>query len=420
MILEAVDERETYTMDRLVGSKTGLVKRVGFSVRSRDAGDLVIAKLVPRHDAEEFELAEIPSDFAAVGKGRTQTEALHSVVGEYVERYCAFTGLETDTWRGTYAEATDQGFTTPDFALLRHYRDRQYDGAVATPFDRETPVNWARGTDLVSGRSVALPLWLASSRGGRVHGFASSNGCAAGQRLAGAVYRGLLETIERDALMRCWYERTRPDRISLEDFPDLRERHVRSEPAGGEIELLDLGSDLPFATVGAAFVGTDGRRPAFFLAGAARLRFEDAVADALDEIGQLIRAYRRVTLVGEETVDDPGALGIGDNGLYYAEPENFGTVERLVSGPVLDPDPPGRSVPPGVSDRLEIALDALDAASMEAVVYDVTNPEIRDAGLCATKVVVPQLAPLCDPEKPAAGHPRLPEDAYECDPHPVP
>jgi len=421
MRVRASDHRDTYTLERLLGGKTGLLQRVEFTTRSRDVGDVITAKVVPSTEPEELGVTDVSRDLAAIGKGATKQEALQSAVGEYIERYCAFSGLpESVLSRTSYEAMTSGAPSTPDFDTIRHYTDEQYRDIGTEPFTRETRVTWATGTELTAGGEIALPLWLASSRNKSPHGFTSSNGCAAGQSLAGAAYRGLLEVVERDALMRCWYTRATPDRLRLDDFPTLGRLRDECEPAEGRIELLSLESDLPFETVGAAFVGAAESRPKFLVAASARLRVEDAVRDALEEISQQIQMYRRSFATDDPELEPDRPLDLDENGVYYAEPENFEVVERLVSGGETAPMADDDSVPTGTAARLQTALEAFEAASMDVALYEVTDPPVAEAGIRVVKMVVPQLAPLCHPERPAAAHKRLPDDAVQCEPHPVP
>lgn len=421
MRLRTTDHCETYCVDRFVGRKTGLVKRVALSTRSRDTGDTVIAKVLPKYDPADLGLANVETDFATVGKGSTPGDALRSAVGEYVERYCAFTGLpNADRSQQSYESAAAGDSIVPPFETLSQYTHQQYQDVEADPLTRDTTVTWVDGVELTTGRPVSLPVWLASSAADSPHGFTSSNGCAAGQTLPAAVYRGLLEVVERHALMRCWYEQSTPDRIRLAAHPDLQARRDRCEPAEGRIELLSLDTDLPFETIAAAFVGAGDRRPKFLIAASARLQFAEAVRDALEEITQLIRVYRRLSLLDRTSAEGEDGMDIGDNGMYYADPDNFGPVERLLEGPVRTPRPLEKSRSDAVSKRLDRALAAFEQRSMTVAAYEATDSAVREGGLRVVKVVVPELAPLCRPDRPAAGHPRLPATATECEPHPVP
>lgn len=416
MRLNTNDDYETYTVERLIGERTGLIRRVAFSKTSRDTSDVVIAKLVPKYDPEDLGITNIQADFAAVGKGQTKQEALRSAIGEYVERYCAFTGLHNvERLEASYEDLATDDLGVPSFDLLGLYREKQYENA--DPLTTTATVPWAVGTDLLSGQKRHLPVWLASAAEESPHGFTSSNGCAAGQSLGAATYRGLLELVERDALMRAWYTEATPERLLLDRYPDLQSFRSECEPAHGRIELLSLETPLPFETVGAAFVSRGEGCPKFLLAASSRLRFDDAVVDALEEISQLVRVYRRLQLIGKT---EPDTLGIGDNGLYYAQPSNFDGVRRLISGPdVLAPDSE-TTVPADSTARLERVLEGFEAASMSPVAFEATNPEIRETGLRVVNTAVPELVPLSAPTRPTAGHPRLPDDAISCGPHPVP
>jgi len=422
MRVRTLSERGTYTVDRLVGKKTGLIKDVTFTSRSRDTGDVVIARVNPRLDASDLGLTKTSSDFAAVGKGTTKEAALKTAVGEYVERYCAFTGITDAAKRRTSYRTMDARHPkVPSFEVLTQYTDRQYEKMNADALTCEMPVTWVVGTSLLTGEKAALPAWLSSSIIESPHGFTSSNGCATGQSLAGAAYRGLLEYIERDALMRCWYSRDSPDRIQLAAYPELRRLRNRCKPAGGEVELISIDTDLPFETVGAAFVGAATNRPKFLLAASSRLSFSQAVTDALVELTQVVETFRHHRLLDEGTAPEDGIPSLGQNWLFYAEPANFEGVERLVDGETVTPAQPDADAkdPTSATERLRVAIDSVDSTGMEPIIYELTNPDIRYAGLRVVKVVIPELVPLCHPERPAAAHPRLPEDAVSCGPHPV-
>lgn len=420
MKLRTVDKQNSYTVERLIGQKTGLLQQVEFGTRCHNIDDVIIARIAASTDPEDLGITGISADLTAVGKGTTKQEALQSVIGEYVERYCAFTGFPKSVQsQGSYETMANSNLQVPDFSTITHYLDIQYSDTDAEPLSPDTQTTWIMGTGLISGKKTALPSWIASSRNLSPHGFGSSNGCAAGQSLTRAAYRGLLEVIERDALMRHWYTKTVPKRVQLDSstLQMLRDRH---EPTNSRIELLSLESDFPFKIIAATLIGVSDSHPKFLISASARLRLEDAVADAIMELSQQIQMYRRHTLVTDDNVQGNEGLSLGKNGLYYTNPENFKDIEWLVTGDVTSLEPSDDSIQADDNTRLDTALEAFRRTSTNVILYETTNPEIKEIGLHAVKVVVPELAPFCHPEKPAAGHDRLPNAAVHCEPHPIP
>ncbi|HXV29698.1 MAG TPA: YcaO-like family protein [Sinorhizobium sp.] len=177
----------------------------------------------------------------AQGKGLTDADARISAVMEALERAVA--------GRPAIATITD---------TLENLRAS---GRAADPLDaliaagRETirsddALEWVRGSELISGRDVFVPLEAALLDRTRASRFwMSSDGLASGNVMQEAILHGLLERIERDAhvLWRVSGPETRHRQcVAPEAFgdPALAALVGRIEAAELDLRLFDITSDI--------------------------------------------------------------------------------------------------------------------------------------------------------------------------------
>jgi hypothetical protein len=113
--------------------------------------------------------------------------------------------------------------------------------------------------------------------------FANSSGFAAHPNLKEAASRGFLELLERDAMMRSWFEKQSPRIVSK----NLLSRHLRSRVdywsrRGFEVFTLDLSHDGVAIVI--VVIRSLHRYPHFVSgAGSSFINFDDAVLTAFNE-----------------------------------------------------------------------------------------------------------------------------------------
>lgn len=411
---------ETARLDRLIGSKTGLINEVRFENRSRDIESVVYAEVDPADIGDRRSLGDVPPDLGAAGKGKTQTEAMYSAVGEFVERYCTFRRIPRDAIRtASYEDLVEEGARVVDFDYFTHYTESQYRSSSLERATTADELRWVAGTDPVSGATSYLPFWLVASTGESPYGFLSSNGCAAGQSEVDAAFRGIAEVIERDAVMRSWFNGETPDRIDLSDFPRIDSLRRDCEPANGTIHLLRFDSPTAFHTLGAAYLRQDDEKPKFLLAASAHPDFVTAAQDAIVEVTQVVKMYRKLALANDaQPTRQDGPLALGDNAKYYMDPATADRVAWLLEGSTVTPQVDDRTYE---TDRqlLTTAIETVSDNSMTPILYDFTTRDIRDVGLCVLKACIPELVPLAHPSVAPAGHPSIDEQAVHRPPHPL-
>jgi ribosomal protein S12 methylthiotransferase accessory factor len=183
------------------------------------------------------------------GKGLTHDAARASALGESIEAYYA-EQCASPVRIGRYADLRSEAGHVADVARLPRARNGLYSDQEAIP--------WVQSIDLTSGRQVWVPFEMvhADATVPRHPGSGcfvfSTNGLASGNTAAEAVFHGLCELIERDA-MALWkmqsaeeQDRTRVCNSSIDD-PVCAELIRQFEAAEIDPLIWDVTSDLGVA-----------------------------------------------------------------------------------------------------------------------------------------------------------------------------
>jgi thiazole/oxazole-forming peptide maturase SagD family component len=419
-------ERETVVDPQylqFVGQRTGLVKGLYETVETREAPRGQMSQPIPTN-VGYLAGADGQIDLAAGGKGRSVEQSFMSSIGELVERYCmCFPPAAEDLVEASYTELSAR-HPTVDFAYLDIYDEWTTEHRL-DEFDRETPIYWTIGRNLLTGEEVYVPaelVWLdVGPIEDQTHFIGTSNGTAAGSSLTSALVGSILETVERDGFMRTWCRQEVPSAIDYDQFPDLSDvlADIENEHISTTAFFYDSPVDIP--TVGAVTFRRDGELPAFILGG-------DADPDPVEAIEHaLVETVQGWPYVAEIAIDKGiGDLEPGDpndnfeaNVLYYALEEHVDEVQFLLDG---DPAPlDGADTSDwDESAYLDYCLSALDAAGMTPIAFDLTTRDVMQTDLRATKVYVPELLPLTPPFALPSTHPAFAGEDVTDKPHPYP
>ncbi|MDJ1131026.1 TOMM precursor leader peptide-binding protein [Streptomyces iconiensis] len=388
--------------DSFVDPCAGLVHEV----RERAEGGRPVAVAV-RDPAYENAVS-----YHGYGHGEDFRSARSAAVLEALERLGGVPVPDARALRGpsaTYREVAGNAVHPPSFGL---HSDASY-GLPDFPYVRwsaSLETDWAWGRSLTRNRAVLVPAALVhyADPHPRRPRFVqeSSSGCAVGASLTEAVLHGLLEVAERDAFLAAWYARLPLTRIDLEAAADRRVPMLAAwarERAGCELMAFDatLEQGVPavwvMSVAGHEAVGP----PAVVCGAAARLRTEDALVAALDELVCTLLAPPAHDLErAAAMLRDPFRVRtMSDHELLYAHPS---ARERLA---FLRTE--GERVAPGALDTARPWPESSDLAAhvaelvaryaadgMEVVVVDQTRPEHRAGGLRCVKVLVPGTLPM--------------------------
>jgi ribosomal protein S12 methylthiotransferase accessory factor len=326
-----------------------------------------------------------------------------AAIGEALERY---SGSYIPHERVVVTSAADLGDEAVDPNRFALFSDDQY-ACSGFPFQRfrpETVVGWVEGFSVPDGRRAFLPAQLVFMPWERCRpdevrvGHATSSGLACAATLEEAILTGLLEVVERDAVMLTWHNRLSLPLLDWSGDDELVRLDRRYfAPSGLRYSAVDLSIFLDVPTVLGVVHGPPGCLGALGVGAASAPRVADAWRKALAE------AFSVCRWVADRALEEPELLGrpansiqsFDDHTLYYADEERA----RLAS--FLDAAGEGRDaagVEPlegdNVLELIEAVCSRLAARGASAYAVDVTSPDVAAAGLSVVHVLAPELCQL--------------------------
>jgi ribosomal protein S12 methylthiotransferase accessory factor len=392
----------------------GLAKSL--SVLSVDPDDLELHHVFPA-TTSLAKLLGFDGEFEprAGGAGIRLEEGINRAMGELVERYASLAYDGAGRIVCSRRMLVSRGCRAAPLDSLTLFSREQ----LATPgfayaeFTEDTAVGWVEGTNLADGLPVFVPGQLVSM--GYLPGpdevtpcfYPTSSGCALAATVEGALVAGLLESIERDAVMIRWYARMAPARLDL-DPADLLGRPLGPQRQGLELRFHDMTVDGEVPVVSVTCIERTGRPCFFLLSAAAGLDTVTAARKALVEAGQGRPFVKLLANLGPAPAEDAEFKDFDSNLRFYAEPVNARYTEWFFEKAGV----PGRYFPEvsggmDAARRLRVLLERCASMGITPIAFDLTSAEIRECGLFACRVFVPELVPLSVPSASFLGHSRL-------------
>jgi len=427
MNIESNDAGIPTGLQRLVGGKTGLLEKIVLQVPDR-------TEPAPFQTAPEMtslkHLLETDDRLSLniTGKGADFQSSVESCIGELAERYSMSWPDRDRMTRGSYAELS-QSEHVVDFEYLDLVEESVRDEHLIE-LTRDTEMLWEPGTDLLTGRRVHVPaehVWNRIRFLGEepMYFLGTSNGVAAGPTIEAAMLWALYELIERDGIMRTWWQHKQPPSVEIDELPWLTEftqRHLPSDDLS--VQIFESQSKIDIPTYLSALVNERDAYPNFLVAGGADLDMESALADAAIEScqGWIYTHHLRNIYDADSVSMDDLHITLEKNLLYYADPRNFEDVSFLFDGPPLQlspeqyPDVDGWSI----RQRLDHLLELLEQADCTPIAFDLTAEDIGNSGINVARVVVPELVSLTPSGIPPAKHPAFEGKEINTQPHPFP
>jgi thiazole/oxazole-forming peptide maturase SagD family component len=254
--------------------------------------------------------------------------------------------------------------------------DEQYDGLPhLQKFDEDAEIEWIRGENL-EGQPVYVPIDLVfypiDPTGRKLIVDTCSSGFAAYTTREGAIDRGTLELIERDALMRSWYEQKSPVQIGLSALPThLRRRISYWREQGREVYVLDLSRNGVIIT---EVVITSDEYPCFVSGASSSLAsFDEAAVKAFHEAES--RLIFGLNEPSTRTISPEHVHAVLDHELLYAQSRQYHEyVQFLFDGPMSDMAPVATAAISSLKQQLEIVIVDVSETNASLKVVKVLSP----------------------------------------------
>lgn len=373
------------------------------------------------------------------GKGARLPDATKATIGEAVERVVAALTACSPLIPSERVVADHDGMTTRGLPALhpdqvRLFSAEQYalPGFLYEPFTTGTAVQWVRGRRLRSGEEIWVPAQLVDmvhiyDPGEVIIGYPVSGGLSCHTATTDAIYHGLTEVIERDAVNVSWYTPNPPRRLVVDDAarrligPFLtRLAHDHSEwyvlnhvsgvcaaPTFSVVGFQRWWSSRQYCAGGGCdVVPSAALRKAANEFGQTRSTLTIANMAPGSSVGRSVRTMFDWQVGRPLSEMELFFQAIG----YYGLDEYLPLLEPYLSGPDLTAEEiltraDGLTDASAVPDRLHALLDELGGHGIDPIWLDYSHPDWRR--LSVVKVFVPELSTPFLQSRPMLGHPRL-------------
>lgn len=232
--------------------------------------------------------------------------------------------------------------------------------ATLGAFSETAKWEWVQGYDFLTREEVMVPIDLvfyplSSAKLGRpLCHYANSSGIAAHQDVLKAVAGGLLELIERDAIVRNWAEKSVPSRIAPEALPvHWRRRVAHWADQGYTVDFVNLSREG--VAIVEVIIHSDDLYPHFVTGTSASIESLDATYTKAFQEAELTLIHLRDK--GEKQLTAQELAQPMDHGYFYAQRSMRDAVEYLWSGSVETPREPSATFDSLVRRYVPVVVD---------------------------------------------------------------
>lgn len=258
--------------------------------------------------------------------GATASSAPHAILKAIIEGYERHQSGNPQIDYYGCAECLDDEWLNPK--LIRPLTKEQAKSDNLVEFSESLPIDWTKGKYINSGKMVLVPselIYYGNNIENKIC-LSDSSGVAAYTEYNNAIMLATLELVERDALMRNWYERKSPPRFS-EEILDI---HVKKriqywEEHGRQVHVLDMMSSYA-TTIQVVITGSD--YPCFVSGASATINdTKSAILKALREAE--FSLYLALKNPQTKKMKPQDVYTPNDHGLLYASPEYIENIKWL-------------------------------------------------------------------------------------------
>lgn len=389
-----------YALDRIshcLSRKYGIIGHLeNFRLRSDDPEFFFCAAHGPS--------ARKTRNFMGAGGSFESSEMSQLAAGmEAIERYSAMHAVKKHHVRrksfDQFKVLGEPAVGPSDFSLFRSASVGAY---PEVEWKNDTEISWISATNIWTGEATWVPASLVSlSKETHILPLvarASTNGNAIYSDPRTAMYRGLLEVIERDAFMYCWWTRWPLQKIDWHVLNDVRLKPI-IHGYRNHIDKIEVGlmkTDLPIYCVFARMRGQNHKlEPSVVWSGGASHDLVEAIRKALTELAMcFIAGRRRIKVTMNMKWPDNVELAMTNfdaHVSYHSIQAQSGLSDFMFS----ESSKSVKEVPPNLpAHNLSSLAKQMVSKGHNVYSIDLTSPDIQSLGLHVMKVVVPSLIDL--------------------------
>ena len=340
-------------------------------------------------------------DFASYGK------ALMRCLGEAVERTCLGFYKKKDLIYASFKELGDTAVNPKIFVNFSptQLKDEKF---LRCRFDENSRFGWTWGESLITGKKILVPAQLVyvpykyEDKEPLIRR-PISTGAAAYTNREEALYRGVCETVERDAFIIHYLNKISPPIIDLENSQDkdLKKIHEEFKRYNLELYVLDVTTDIPIPTFVTLIIDRTGIGPAVSVSNKTDLNNKKAIIGSIEGCLK-VRSWTRRELLKKPDLAQiqqnvKNMFSLIDRCLFWTPVKMIKNIEFFTKGkkePFV-----ASEAPPTSKERLQKALQYFLTNKLEVIAVDLAIPEAKKHGFHAFMVSIPKLQPLYLDEK---------------------
>lgn len=279
--------------------------------------------------------------------------------------------------------------------------------------------HWVYGYDITNNRSLLVPEAIAyyglklkgSEYYHEIFAYEISNGCSVGADLTEAVYNGMLEVLERDAFLSCWYTDRSITRIVLDSGFLSEENGLRTEYeifrnfySDYDIDIYEISCQCHIHVVLMTVTRKEicSNKMNFMCAAAADENIIDAAQKAMHEISSIFiglqeRFEEEYESIAEKAMDMSLVADMEDHSLvwgYYKNLDKIHFKEQAADTRTMSELIASQDSSPNLNSSFARTIDELRSIGKEIVFVDQTTEEMRSIGMACAKCLITGLIPM--------------------------
>jgi len=388
---------------RLISGKTGIISRVDFEELSPDDPDVFFARATPANvTALCGQEALNHGDAVSVDSRRATLKA----VGESVERYCSAQYTKDSFIYSSFDDLQNEAVSPETFAI---FSQDQYAKSIFPykPLNSNKKLHWVQGFSVLKDRPVFVPASFVyvpydfNELNETPTHDPISTGLACHTNFTMAIYKGILEAIERDCYMINWLNKIQSPSIDPWEINDPLVQNLLSAikdiPVKLEVHYLTL--DIEVHVVQAMLRTKINQPPHTIMGIGTDLSLSNALAHALEEVYLTFLGMKRYITIKSDYVPEPQYTNVTSpilHALAHAmwpevEPglKFLASSENKISALDLQ-DQKSESM----LANIKSLIHKLEHNGLDVILVDLTTSDIDDAGYKVIRAVIPGLQPL--------------------------
>ena len=343
------------------------------------------------------------------GVSKSRSIAMSKAIGEMIERYISsYRDMNKDTVQLSSKEIAQKYpiIYPPKYHNFSDIQKQKHKELRHLPTD---VIAWVKGVNLITKEYAYIPRQLTSwfyinTNIERIISSFTSNGSAGYFTKEGAVLRGILEVVQRDAFLVHWLTKTQPSRILEDSLPEELQGLVRMFTSRGlSIYILDITA-IQIPTVCVIGISEQADEPMIVVSASSAVTMYRAINNALEEMIISSEVLRSPKIDGELDSENHFSLNKRGRQIYWRGKEKIEKMKWFVTGPVIsyqDVCKIDLKCENGDESHLDACLSILESLGNDyfPVVYYPKNSLQEKLGFYIAQVFIPKAFPLYLEEK---------------------